>query len=419
MKKKTIWIIVCTSIAMLSFGCASPSEPELVVPSGVPGPLPPVIGKVAPEILAGADGGTITVSGSGFTDDTIVLLEGVGVLNTTILNGRTATAEIPAGTAAGDYSIELSNDAGTVQWSGTIKITAESQTQAVAVAEDPTATITPTEPEQVPEEADPTATLVPPTATHTAVPEPDDTPTAELPLCQTLVSVNLRSGPGIIYEPPLRALTAAVNLTPLAFSPQGFPSGQWIEVIDSGSGIQGWVSANSQFVSCNIDVSSLATATNIPPTPTPIPPTPIPPTPTTEPTQVAVGPPNINNNGIGGADGGFNGLRFDNRYFLHAQVNAEDSTDDKNGEGIDRVEFFVSENDSGRVVYRQTENTAKFCIFQGGEPECKSWPSRDGVHTWGEGGEPVVYGLEYFVSVVAFTKDGDTYDWSGPFTVEP
>ena len=421
MKKILLGRLWLTIFPLFVFACST-TAPTIVTPEGVPAE-PLTIESVDPPTFQQGSGGTITIIGTGFDEKTFVNLSGAGLLETTVLNSKTATAVIDSALDAGEYTVKMTSDQGTADWSGVINIIAieemaqnGSKTEATnKVAAEDTATPEPVEPTEEAAEVTP----VPPTATATAV-LPTETPTIEPLSCRTLVSMNLRYGPGISYNPPLTALPAEADLTPLAFSSQGFPDGQWIEVQDNSSGTQGWISAGSQFVSCNFDILSLPNSTNIPATPTPIPTPTAPPTPTAE-QPVAIGPPRVTNNGIGGADDGFNGVILNSTYFMHVQVRDQNADDDIDGLGIDRVEFFVSENDSGRVVYRHTEKTAKYCIFKGGEPDCTPWPSRDGVHTWGEGGEPVVYGLEYFVSVVAYTKgdDVDVYDWSGPFTVNP
>ena len=74
----------------------------------------------------------------------------------------------------------------------------------------------------------------------------------------TTDGLNLRSGPGTAFAPPLRALPAGTRLIPIAYSPVGDPEGQWIQVqLEEGSAV-GWVSATA--VSCNVDPASLPNA---------------------------------------------------------------------------------------------------------------------------------------------------------------
>ena len=112
--------------------------------------------------------------------------------------------------------------------------------------------------------------------TNTSVPdEPSPTPTGtaegptavptELPSCRVVSNfLNLRSGPGVVYEPPLQTLTSGTVLIPFAKNGDG----SWLEVQLQGESITGWVSAGGQFISCSFDPSGLPQG-QIPPTPIP------------------------------------------------------------------------------------------------------------------------------------------------------
>ena len=82
--------------------------------------------------------------------------------------------------------------------------------------------------------------------------------------------LNLRPGPGTVYAPPLAGLARDTELRPISFVARGFPTGQWIEVQVVSNGREGWVSAGSQFVACNVQLASLPAGVP-PPTPTPAP----------------------------------------------------------------------------------------------------------------------------------------------------
>jgi len=90
-----------------------------------------------------------------------------------------------------------------------------------------------------------------------------------LPLqCRTAsATLNIRSGPGTVYDPPLAAVPAGTEVTPLAFSSIGFPDGQWVKVDVPSAGVIGWV-AKDHLADCTVDVTTLGSA-EIPPTPTP------------------------------------------------------------------------------------------------------------------------------------------------------
>ncbi|MFQ5856957.1 MAG: CARDB domain-containing protein [Anaerolineae bacterium] len=113
----------------------------------------------------------------------------------------------------------------------------------------------------------PAVELVTPTATPTPA-----------PLCTVVArGLNLRYGPGAVYDPPIGVLPNGAHLEPLARSPDG----RWIQV-PVGRDV-GWVSAGPSFVSCNIDVATLPIGV-VPPTPTPTPTPAFTPTPTRTPT---------------------------------------------------------------------------------------------------------------------------------------
>ena len=122
------------------------------------------------------------------------------------------------------------------------------------------------------------AVVVPIEPTETPVP-----PTKEVPRCVVIVPrLNLRRGPGHVYAPPIRTLTQATELEPLAEYAPGFPEGRWIEVRVYDTGELGWVSADPSYVACP-DLDNLPVG-EAPPTPSPILTPTATPTPTTTPT---------------------------------------------------------------------------------------------------------------------------------------
>src|SRR5215212_436143 len=102
----------------------------------------------------------------------------------------------------------------------------------------------------------PTDTQEIPTQTNATEIRQAATATGSEPSCTILQDLNLRFGPGTAYRPPIRALPANTTVTPLGFAPQGIPGGSWAFVEDSATQERGWVSAGSQFISCNIDLST-------------------------------------------------------------------------------------------------------------------------------------------------------------------
>lgn len=232
------------------------------------------------------------------------------------------------------------------------------------------------------------------------------------PTCRTLQELNFRFGPGLSYNPPIRALPQDTSLTPLAFSAIGFPGGQWLQVRDS-SGEVGWVSAGSPFVACNVELTTLPAA-NIPPTPT-RPPT-LPPT----PVEVAGLPPHVTNNAPGGTSADYvDGEVIVSDAFLFRMRVADTRFGAEDGAGIDYVEFFVNTEDGESVYYRR-ENAAAFCIFGGGEPNCNPWPVRNGDYVWRES-QPAAQPGDYAASILVHPQDpafeGEVWNWDFDFTL--
>jgi hypothetical protein len=115
----------------------------------------------------------------------------------------------------------------------------------------------------------PTLTPVLPTLTPTrTLPTPTPTPPASSrpePLCTVVAenALNLRSGPGIAYAPPIATLPNGTRLEPLARSPDV----PWIQVRVQGSDQIGWVSAAPAYISCNVPMADLPVS-ELPPSPT-------------------------------------------------------------------------------------------------------------------------------------------------------
>lgn len=253
----------------------------------------------------------------------------------------------------------------------------------------PTSVVTPTA-------APPGATAAPPTATVE--------PAAGAPTCTVISGVNLRSGPGTAYEPPVGSLGPNTTLRPLAYTPTGLPQGAWLQVEVVGAGQVAWVSAGPQFVSCTVDPASLPRPAAIPATPRP--PATNPPPPTATPQQVANLPPDLRNVSSGATcrdDTAINAREpiVDPRFLLRIDAELFDPPpgESGNGAGIDRVEFTVS-----AAGFTHTERNAGYCIFQGGEPTCNDWPRNGlGQLTWGNGG-PVVVDGDYNIGVTIFPR---------------
>lgn len=254
----------------------------------------------------------------------------------------------------------------------------------------------------------------PPAATP--IPEQANTPS-----CTTLSGLNVRSGPGLVYDPPIAAVGINTTLQPIGFVADGFPGGTWLQVNVVGANLTGWVSADPQFIQCNVDYASLPVAA-APPTPnlpTLSPPTA---TATAQPTATTIArvPPDLGNVAVGGenfpADHVIGEVIVNPTFLIRMAVRDSKffgTEGDRDGAGIDHVEFNVADAD-GFPVYDHAEETAAFCIFGGGEPTCNPWPTNAaGQYTWGEGG-PIVQSGNYQFNVNVFSKAPEAdFDFGG------
>jgi hypothetical protein len=306
---------------------------------------------------------------------------------------------------------------------------ASAEEQEVASLATPTPTHTP-----APATIVPTATTPPEEVTATATASPG---------CTVQVSaLNLRSGPGTVFEPPLVALAQGTELEPLGFSAVGFPEDGWITVRVRQSGQTGWVSASPQLVDCDIDLASLPPA-DPPPTPTAAPTSTAAPTPTTAPTPTAAPtPPRVllafvpvdgggdevlnlrNSNPI--KDGrnitlpGFAQAEITEPMVFRDRIAFQVEVFDKNrgnadGQGIQQVEFTIRDGDE--IVHERTERNAGYCAFGGGEPDCAVWVFHEHGNTWPMG-QYVREGMLYDVNVHIVADSGDTADWMWSFEVD-
>lgn len=287
--------------------------------------------------------------------------------------------------------------------------------EATAVAESPT-NEPPTDEPDTPE---------PPDVVNDAPAVATEPPTAEAAAsCTTITGVNARRGPGTVYDPPLGALAANTELLPISYVNPGFPSGEWLEAQVISSGQVVWVTAGSQFVRCTIAPSSLPRPATILATPRPTAtPTPLPPTAT--PTRVVAGlPPDVQNDIPGGACERTDHIKTRiemNPNFLYRVYARDDRAGPNDGDGMDFVRFTIS--DSFGTLYQREERVAGYCIFQGGEPNCRPWPfNEQGQFTWGNGG-PVVQPGTYQVFIEVVSKEPDpsnnstTCNWNFDMTV--
>jgi hypothetical protein len=226
---------------------------------------------------------------------------------------------------------------------------------------------------------------------------PSALPPTAGPSCTVQQNVNLRSGPGTAYDPPIDMLKTGTELIPTGYNTQGVPDGSWVQVEVKGQNETGWVSATAQFVLCTMELASLPSVTASPP---PKPQRPV----------VSAGTPDGNNQ-----DNFRTSLDINPDYFLRMYVfYSEDPNENfkakKDGRDIDTVEFTVTSPDGGTTYYDRTEKNAGYCIFGGGEPDCTPWIVEGGQYKWKQGGKPVQSG-KYGLTITVTASNGDEGTW--------
>ena len=258
-------------------------------------------------------------------------------------------------------------------------------------------------PSSIPVTGENTATEAGPTATEQPTSTPiiiiqevtvtSPAPTSE-PSCTVLQdNLNLRSGPGTAYRPPITSLPINSEVTPLGFAPKGIPSGSWAYVQDSASQDKGWVNAGPQYIACNVDVTALSQMAFDPPSPPALPDT----------SQASPGPGTCGQGGIfsdNGVDVYDCAVEFLDNGFIQFKVLKNGGEIGRDG-GVQNVNFSVAQN--GDTVYNHTESNAPYCIF-GGDDRCNSWVLEDYIYKWEAGGQ-LVEKKEYTVSITATLDD--------------
>jgi hypothetical protein len=245
-------------------------------------------------------------------------------------------------------------------------------------------------------------TQQPSSTTQTLQPTPDTNVTTDPgadPQCTVLQDLNLRFGPGTAYRPPIRALPANSVVTPLGFAPQGIPGGSWAYVQDPATQDKGWVSAGSQFISCNVELAALPAVAFGTPPPPPL------------PSSAQSSDPDGNGFCIDASDDIECVGVFSAESLFQFQV-IRNGIELGENDGIEQVAFAVKKD--GVPVHNIVEVNVLYCVFGGNGP-CNSWVVEDGVFKWTQGGTPVEPG-EYEMEVFA-TVNGETSRWAVFFTL--
>jgi hypothetical protein len=233
--------------------------------------------------------------------------------------------------------------------------------------------------------------------TETSPPTPTIAPTETVtltiqPLCTVLSPLNMRTGPGTPYRPPIRALPAGTELVPIGYNPVGIIGGAWVQIRDEARNEIGWVSAQTNLLTCNVDLNQYPQV-NVPPPPPP-------------PVPVVTGT---------GPDGGEQPdswvweLDFNSTYFLRMRIFDSDSGTNRDGDGIANVTFNILDQD-GNEIYKRTENTAAYCAFGGGEPDCNPWVIENFAYRWPSQSTPARSGLYTIIIEVEGTISDDFGD---------
>jgi hypothetical protein len=97
------------------------------------------------------------------------------------------------------------------------------------------------------------------------------------------------------------------------------------------------------------------------------------------------------------------------------QVEVFDATKgQRDGDGIKNVRFVI--NGPNGQVHERTENTAGYCAFGGGEPDCVVWVFSEHGGKW-PGGAQVVNGT-YNVQITITPSYGEPVDWFWTFEIQ-
>src|SRR6266508_3671926 len=87
------------------------------------------------------------------------------------------------------------------------------------------------------------------------------------------------------------------------------------------------------------------------------------------------------------------------------------------GDGVDNVQIRISDDQSGETVQDQTEHTAGYCAFQGGEPDCVVWVFAEHNNQWPKG-QPIENGTYTVnVTITPVDENNPTVNWNFQFEV--
>jgi hypothetical protein len=282
-----------------------------------------------------------------------------------------------------------------------------------------TATSTNPQPNEPPTDIPtPAVQTEPPGATEAAAASPTSPPPVQAtatpsPLCITLQNLNVRNGPGTAYEPPLTALETGTRLVPFGFNLTGIPDGSWVLISPENGNFSGWVNSGAQYISCNIDLTTLPSVQVAPPPPT------VTPTPTLTPT-VRPSAPQVSNGVPGGTcpENLTCGITFTPQTLAWVTAHFTNTTTD--GEGVDYVYFAVKDQSESVIYYETTETNPAYCTF-GGDGPCNGWIYENNAFRWYRNGDPILSGNYKLIIIIQGTTPDQFGNnqafWQVDFTV--
>jgi len=194
-------------------------------------------------------------------------------------------------------------------------------------------------------------------------------------------------------------LPANTQFIPIAYNPVGYPGGNWVQIQDLAGKKKGWVSAGSDFVSCNIDLATLSSVSVAPPQPK-------------RPSAQTSTP-----SGTCGSGETYDCSVVLSEGFPVQFIILKDGQEIGGAEGVQNVDFRVDQD--GNTIFSTTDTNAAYCFF-GGDGPCNSWVLEDNIYKWGRGG-PAVEAGEYKVNMDATVNapDGAIWDfhWDANVTI--
>jgi hypothetical protein len=222
--------------------------------------------------------------------------------------------------------------------------------------------------------------------------------------CTTLQDINLRTGPGLAYRNPIGVVLKDSVIEPVGFVPEGIPGGSWVKIEADGDNPGGWVTAGAQYITCNMDLTSLPVVEFVPPPPPPL------------PKSAQTSDPE---GGCGPKEDYQCEVILTDESFLEFKIfkNGKELTQE---DDVMQVSFSVRQggkDDNGAEIYSVIEVTSAYCILGGNGP-CNNWPLENNVTVWPNGPTvlPGVYFVEIFATVDENGKENNVR-WAAEFVL--